>query len=445
MDVLLSQFVRALRNADVRVSPAETLDAFEVFLQIGISNRSLLKDALSMSLAKTVSEKNFFENTFDRFFSSFAFQDAPKRSMLSNVDTNELLEELKQNTSDALVENITHAISGNRNLLSAKVQHAAAEIGVENIHSLREKRSYVEILSKFLRLNELDEFVHEKPRQSEIRYLRQYFQHEVADFVDKQYRIHFDASGKRTIIEAAIQGHLGHIPFEYHEAVRAVIKKIANRLQRDRKRRHVRENRGLLDIKRTLRRNIAYGGNLFDLHWRKSRNESATVFVLCDVSNSVAKVSRFLLLLLYELVDVLPRIRAFVFSSSLGEVTEVFRRDPSEEAIEETLFTWGKGNTDYGRALHDFRDLCRKDLTNRSTIIVLGDARNNYYDPAIQVFREIARRVKQVYWLNPETRDQWQEGDSEMTRYAPHCTRVDLCTKLSDIERFADRLIASVR
>ena len=201
----------------------------------------------------------------------------------------------------------------------------------------------------------------------------------------------------------------------------------------------------MLDLKRTLRRNVAYDGAVFDLQWRQQKRERATVFVLCDVSNSVARVARFLLLFLYELTDVLPSIRAFAFSSRLGEVTDVMRDQPSDAAIEEALFTWGKGNTDYARAFMDFRELCGMDLNPRSTLIVLGDGRNNYYDPRPDVFRELSRRAKQTFWLNPETRDQWREGDSEMRRYAPYCFRVETCNKIRDIERFADRLLVAAR
>ena len=76
---------------------------------------------------------------------------------------------------------------------------------------------------------------------------------------------------------------------------------------------------------------------------------------------------------------------------------------------------------------------------------MLGDGRNNYYDPKTEVLKELSRRVKQVFWLNPETKDQWTEGDSEMKRYAPYCFRVQTCNKIRDIEAFADQLLTATR
>jgi hypothetical protein len=159
----------------------------------------------------------------------------------------------------------------------------------------------------------------------------------------------------------------------------------------------------------------------------------------------VASIARFLLLFLHGLTDVLPHVRAFAFSSRLGEITEQFRRKEPERAIEEALFDWGKGTTDYGRALVDFRDLVHQDLDHRSTVIFLGDARGNYFEPRVDVLRQVSARVKQVFWLNPEGRDRWGDGDSDMRRFAACCLRVDVCRNLRDIERFADRLVTAAR
>jgi len=278
-----------------------------------------------------------------------------------------------------------------------------------------------------------------------VRYLRQYFRQQIRDYVDAQYRLHVDATGKRALLVAALDSNLDQIPLEYQHEVRRVVEKLADKLIRDHRRRLRKATRGVLDIKKTLRRNVAYDGTMFDVRWRRQKREKSTVYVLCDVSSSVARVARFLLLFLYELTDVLPNLRAFSFSSRLGEVTDIFRSKASDEAIEDTLFVWGKGNTDYARAFMDFRELCGKDLNKRAVLVVLGDGRNNYYDARPDVFKELSKRVKQVFWLTPETPDSWGEGDSEMRRYAPHCFRVVTCNRIEHIERFAESLLTATR
>ncbi len=455
MDVTFTRFVSALRNADIRVSPAETLAAFDVVSHVGIADKMLLKDALALTLAKSRAEKDRFDDTFERFFFGLAFREPAKRTFLRRVDRDALLAKLKTDLCASLLESVANVLDDDRDRLALRVQQAAEKAGIHEIKSLREKSRYAKSIRKALEIDELDGYLAadngagtdavEREQRALLRYLRQYFHQEIRAYVDARYRLHVDATGKRALIEAALKSNLDQLPQAYYQEVRRVVALLASKLAKEHRRRRKRAVRGLLDIKKTLRRNVAYDGAVFDLHWRQRKREPATVFVLCDVSNSVARVARFLLLFLYELTDVLPNVRAFAFSSRLGEVTDTMRQRASDAAIEEVLFAWGKGNTDYDRAFADFHGLCGGNLDSRSILIVLGDARNNYYHPRIEIFEQLARRAKQTFWLNPETRDQWHEGDSEMRRYAPYCFKVETCNKIRDIERFADRLLLATR
>ena len=451
MDLTFSRFVAALRNAEVRASPAETLTAFEIVERVGIADKTLLKDSLALALAKSRDEKARFEQTFERFF-ALAFREHAKRSFVRRVDRDAMMTQLRAEASPDLVQSVANVLDDERDHLALRIHRAAAESEVHQIKSLREKSLYGRQIGTALGLDELDAYVEgrgsgnaDANTREFLRYLRHYFRQQIRDYVDTQYMLHLDASGKRAILEAALKANLDQLPVAYHDDVRRVVERLAEKLAKDHRRRRRRARRGVLDIKKTLRRNVAYDGALFELKWRHEKREPGAVFVLCDVSNSVARVARFLLLFLYELTDLLPNIRAFAFSSRLGEVTDVMRGSPTELAIEQALFTWGKGNTDYARAFADFRELCGSEIDQHSTLIVLGDARSNYYDPRVDIFEELTRRAKHTFWLNPETRDQWQAGDSEMRRYAPYCFRVETCNKLRDIERFAEGLLTMAR
>ena len=446
MDATFTHLVTALRNADIRVSTAETLDAFQVLSHVGIRDKSLLRDALELTLAKSRDEKERFDDTFERFFEQLAFRVPAKRAMLKDVDREAMLEALRSKISSEVVDAIENVLDDDRDRLAMRVQEAASRLSLGNIRTLREKSYYVDRIVDMLSVSELDDYVGSTENADPaIRYLRQYFRQEIRDYVDAQYRLRVDATGKRALLAAALNSNLDQIPLEYQDEVRRVVEKLADKLVRDHRRRVRKATRGVLDIKKTLRRNVAYDGTMFDLRWRRHKQEKSTVYVLCDVSSSVARVARFLLLFLYELTDVLPNLRAFSFSSRLGEVTDIFRSKASDDAIEDALFVWGKGNTDYARAFMDFRELCGKDLNNRSVLVILGDGRNNYYDARADVFKELSNRVKQVFWLTPETPDRWGEGDCEMRRYAPHCFRVVTCNRIEHIERFAESLLTVTR
>ncbi len=148
-------------------------------------------------------------------------------------------------------------------------------------------------------------------------------------------------------------------------------------------------------------------------------------------------------MLLYSLEEVMPKLRAFAFSSDLAEVTELFQRNDIEAAISKTLRDYSGGSTDYGQAFTDFRKACLDDLDKRTTIIILGDARNNFGDPKAEVLKEFYTRAKKVIWLNPEAQHSWGTGDSEMHKYSVYSHQVNECNSLVHLERVVNQLLQS--
>jgi uncharacterized protein with von Willebrand factor type A (vWA) domain len=451
MDSTLARFVHALRSAELEVSPAETLDALAVVRQVGIGDRRLLHDALALTLAKSPADKARFTECFERYFGQLAFAVAPKASLLRGVDPAAALRRLEGLARPELMELIARVLRNERALLAWEVQAAAEALAVQGMRSLRDKRQVADAMLARLGAGAFDELLAAPGLEGDgallgaLRYVRQYVREQVQGYVDRQYALVVDASGKRTLLEAALAGNLDQLPPGYYEDAARVVRKLAARLRHRHRRQRPRATRGALDVKRTLRENVAYDGALFQLRWRARRMHRPTVFVVCDLSGSVSRTARFLLTLLHELREALPETRLFAFSSGLGEITELFRRHEAARAVEEAILAWGRGTTDYGRALLDLRELVHDDLDHRSTLIFLGDARGNYYDARVDVLRGLAQRVRQVFWLNPESRERWGEGDSLIRRYAPYCLRVDSCARLADIERFADRLLTASR
>ncbi len=213
--------------------------------------------------------------------------------------------------------------------------------------------------------------------------------------------------------------------------VRQMAKKLAARYAKTRRRRL----RGQLDIRRTMRRNMGWGGIPFITVWKQKRIEKPRVMVLCDVSGSVAAMSAFLLMFLYALNEALSDIRSFAFAGSLIEVSEILEKQPVEQAITKIMELIGFGSSNYGNCLADFSDGWMKHVTNKTTVIILGDARGNRTDPRTEIMSELSNRSKRIIWLNPEYRSAWGTGDSDMYRYAPFCNLVTVCNTLRHLER----------
>jgi uncharacterized protein with von Willebrand factor type A (vWA) domain len=277
----------------------------------------------------------------------------------------------------------------------------------------------------------------------ELRRRRDRLRAQVQDYVEQQFWLYADVSGRQLREELLRKAKLAHIEQRYFDDMRAIVRRMAQKLVALHSRRKKRERRGQLHMARTLRHNMAYHGMLFRLYWKKIKIERPKVFAICDVSGSVASYARFMLMFLYSLEEVLPKVRAFAFSAQLGEVTRLFEQQPLETALQQVLYDYGGGSTDYGQALLDFKRIALQAVDARSTVIILGDSRNNYGNPRSEVLRELHDRCKRLIWLNPEPRTFWQSGDAEMQRYSACCHQVEQCNSLRHLERIIGRLLES--
>ena len=206
------------------------------------------------------------------------------------------------------------------------------------------------------------------------------------------------------------------------QQINRLVRRIARRLSARYSQRKRTFKRGLLDVPRTLRGGVAHDGLMFEPRWRSVRRDRPSLIAVCDVSGSVRAHARFLLLFLYNLGDVLPRVRSFVFSNELAEVTPLFEENAPEVAIDMAQRRWGGGSTDYAAAFRGLLQAAGRELDRGATVVMLGDGRNNYGDPALEELREIGRRSRRLIWLNPESISAWGSGDSEMLRYRTCCS-----------------------
>ncbi|MEI7703914.1 MAG: VWA domain-containing protein, partial [Deltaproteobacteria bacterium] len=225
----------------------------------------------------------------------------------------------------------------------------------------------------------------------------------------------------------------------------AAVRRLAERLRDRLARRERSRRRGALHLRRTIRKNLGWGGVPARLSFRSRHRARPDVVVLCDVSDSVRHVSRLMLVFVHTLQSLFSRVRSFVFVSDLGEVTDAFRaeKDVSRAA---DLATAGRavslaGNSNYGRALTTFHRNFLGAVTSRTTVLLIGDGRSNYLPPESWVLRELRRRARRVLWICPEERWAWGSGDSEMLLYAGQVDRVAVATRLADLEEIAESLV----
>jgi len=211
--------------------------------------------------------------------------------------------------------------------------------------------------------------------------------------------------------------------------VRAAIRPLARRLAAQLRHRRRSRGTGRVDIRHTIHRSLAYGGVPLDVVDRRPRAHRPELFVLCDVSGSVADFAGFTLTLISALADELRATRTFAFVDAIDEISALMgsttRVIEPWQLLQSGRVIGDDGHSDYGRVLESFwEDYGRHGLSPRSTVVVVGDARGNHRPSRAEVLAQIAARARRVYWLNPEPRAEWDTTDSVQALYAPHCSAV---------------------
>jgi uncharacterized protein with von Willebrand factor type A (vWA) domain len=473
---LLAGFIQELRRAGLPVSLTENLDAMEAVKHIPIEDREAFKYALAATLVKSSSHWKTFETVFEVFFSlrGRGYQvgdvDEAQAALFDELDELTGLADLPsqgtglegltpEELQRMLFEGMMH---GDDALLAAIARQAVMRFaGMEPGRPV----GGTYYLFRTLRNLDIDNMVDqlmEATRQArggvlsalEERLERDEFEIR-ADYVRKEV----EAEIRRRLVadrgaEAMAKTLRKPLPEdvdfmhasreEMHNLKRALqplTRKLAVRLAR--KRRHGRK--GALDFRNTVRHSLSYGGVPAEPKFRYPRPAKPEIFVVADISGSVAAFARFTLQLVYAISSQFSKVRAFVFIDGIDEVTSFFE---GEEDINQAVHrvnteadvVWVDGHSDYGHAFEVFWERWGREVGSRTTVLLLGDARNNYHASQSWVVKEMRHRARHVYWLNPEPRSYWDTGDSIVGEYATHCDGVYECRNLRQLERFVEVL-----
>ena len=434
----LRRFLDVARGAGLRISAAESIDAIRALEVVGYSDKAFLKDALGLVLAKTPSEKVLYDEAFERYFRREGFSWAGDEEADPQVAT-------APASGGRVLSPLAQMLERNdRAGVTAAVEGAAAATGVQNIRYFTQTGLYSLRILQQAGLRELEDDIdalersgnpEEMSRAQRLAGQLQGLREAVRTFVDVQLEMFGREDAEQFREERLKTARLSGISQRDMARMRALVRQMARKLASRYARTRRRRLRGQLDVRKTMRRNIGWGGVPFVTHWKQRKIEKPRVLVLCDVSGSVAEVSQFLLMFLYALNEALADIHSFAFAGSTIDVSDVLDRQPVEEAITSILDRIGFQSSNYGNALAEFEDQWMHLVTPKTTVIIVGDARGNGSNPRLDVFNRLSMRSKRLIWLNPEHPFSWGTGDSDMNRYMPFCSLVRVCNTLQHLDR----------
>jgi uncharacterized protein with von Willebrand factor type A (vWA) domain len=456
---LILKFVGLSRAAGMRISTSEVLDCLNQINLIDIAEEPQFAAVLRANFAKSRRAQAHFDRLYQMFFHELR-QDP---SIVNSEPLSRQIQEIVQSLMPVEDENesmqaVLDFLNGDPLPYFEQLQEIGAGADDQNSGPGANLGAVTQRLQIMLGLNAaeaaLEQYLsdHRDMLDWETRRdLNTHFQNrlESARRLLREDRQPYSERTTGSMSYRKRLDHLGEIHFasltrKEVETMREVIEQLVRKLKDTIGRRYARQNRGMLDIKKTLRHAAGYQGIPLRLFYRNRPLRKTKIVALCDVSGSVWSAARFMLNMLYSLQECFTQVRSLVFVAGLDEVTHVFEDFEINQAIEKVLKEADieyNAATDYGLTFRQFKKNHMDMLNKKTTLIIIGDGRTNYGNPEEKILDEMRDRSRRIIWLNPETPYFWYTGDSEMRTYMEHCDEVRPCQNLNQLLDFIESLV----
>jgi uncharacterized protein with von Willebrand factor type A (vWA) domain len=471
---VLQGFVHELRTAGLPVSMTENLDAMRAIEHVPIDDRDAFKAALGATLVKNAGHYRVFDTVFEVFFSMFSpgVNDEGEAELDAEAQANfdELRaamdqggamsqvsnEELAQMLLDALMrmdQNELRMLAGAAVARFAGMEPGRPVGGAYYLYRTLRQLDADGLVNKMMARAQdtdqigdgaFDERLAREDFDGRLKVLKEMIEAEirrrlVADRgVDAMARTLRKPLPEDVDFMHASREEMQLLQRAIYPLTRALAARLAQR------RRHRR--RGHLDFRQTVRHSMSYGGVPVEPKFKRPRPSKPEIMVIADISGSVASFARFTLQFVYAMQSEFSKVRSWVFIDGIDEVTRFF--DESQELGEaiqrvntEADVVWVDGHSDYGHAFEVWHERHIREVTKKSTVILLGDARNNYHASQAWTVAEMQKRARKVFWLDPEPRGYWDTGDSIVSEYAPYCDGVYEVRNLRQLQKFVTDVV----
>jgi uncharacterized protein with von Willebrand factor type A (vWA) domain len=456
MEERILKFVSALRASGVRVSLAESADAFDAIDHMGVKNRETFRLSLRTTLIKDANDIPVFEELFPLFFGE---GDTPPMMNLSDDLTPEeaqMLAQALRQFNDQLRKMLQKLIQGEQ-LSQEELDRLSRMVGLNQAGDLRYREWMVQRMKKALRFREVQDALRElaelmaqmgmdKERVDQMRRLLQANQQAMEDqlrqFAGQRIAENMSQKPPEDALSNLMDRPFSSLSDRDMERLRKEVQRLAAVLRTRVALRQKRAKTGQLDAKATIRANLKHGSVPIVIKHR-DRSLKPKLVVICDVSTSMRSCSELMLSLLYAMQDQISKTFAFAFIDHLEFISPDFESREASEAVSQVLERMPSGyyNTDLGYSLKNFSEDFLNTVDGRTTFIIVGDGRNNYNDPRLDLFTMVSRRSRRTIWLNPEAMALWGTGDSDMLKYAPNCDVVLQAGTLAELTAAVDRLL----
>lgn len=454
------KFAACCRTSNFYISTAQTLDCCEQLKLIDPTDEETFKSLLKTNFVKARRDTPKFEALYNLFFHDMEIDVQPEVSEKQTLK-DEVLDSLKDfasSSDEELFDILMEFLTGDPQEFLGEITDIHNRIEVQQA-ALKSNMGQLALrLDVMLKINQLRsrvlELVQNHGRDAEPE-SRDAVEEHFAKLLDKAYEILTKEPRPDNVGLRDIKNHenkyknIGEKPFsnltpDEIEMTRDVIDQLVKKLKDIASRRFMSRNKGMLDIKKTLKDANKFQGVPVHIHYKNKPLRKGKIVTLCDISGSVWSAARFMLNILYSLQDCFSRVKSYVFVSGVCDVTGIFDSNEINDAIDKVMSEADiqyDVPTDYGETFVDFQQNHIQELNSKTTLIIIGDARSNYMNPHAEILEEMRSKCKRIIWLNPEPLVSWDTGDSEMYTYKAHCNEIRPCQNLNQLFSFIEDLV----
>ena len=457
-------FVEALRAQGISVGPSETVDAGRVMTVLGLGDREELREGLACAVLRRADHRQTYDALFDLWWPAAL----GGRTVLTDEESGdaESIPTLSTDDVEAMRNMLLDLLTDNPDigdLDERLVAMIAAIVEAHGRYTSSRGPSYSSYQAlKAMGLDQLEGRLLAgllAPQGDDPSPTQEQIAKALAAQKIAQLRRMVEGETKRRTAEQLGRDHVQmygipqlaeNVEFlrasgEQLRQMRKVVAPLARMLATRLAARRRRSRAGAIDLRKTLRKSMSTGGVPIDLVLRKPRPARPELVVLCDVSGSVAGFSHFTLLLVDALRQQFSRVRVFAFIDTTDEVTHLFGPDADlavaiQRITREAGVYTRDGHSDYGNAFVSFTENFHNVLSPRSSLLVLGDGRTNYRNPAVDVLAHMVTASRHAHWLNPEPKHLWGSGDSAVPRYEDVITMHE-CRSAKQLAAVIDQLL----
>jgi hypothetical protein len=456
MQERIVKFIAALRGMGIRISLAESQDAFAAVDNLGVQDREAFRLSLRATLVKNMNDLEKFDELFPLFFGGST--QPPMMNLSEDLSSEEaqLIAEALRQFNQQLQDLLERLMEGDP-LSQEEMERLAKMVGMKQADDLKYQDWMARRLEQALRFDEVREALRQlmetvaqlgmdRDRQEQMQNLLREnmrgWQEQLQQFAGQRIAENLSEIPRDERVDNLMNRPFNSLSEKDMLILREEVRRLAAILRSRVALRQKRAKSGVLDPKATIRANLKHFGVPIELK-HKQKTLKPKLVVICDISTSMRYCSELMLSLIYTLQDQVSKTHAFAFIDHLEFITPDFQGRQADEAIGVVLQRMPPGyySTDLGYALFNFSGDFMDKIDSRTSLIMVGDGRNNYNNPQIDIFKKMARRAHRTVWINPEPQIQWGTGDSDMRQYAPHCDDIIRAGTLTELTKAVDSLL----